>query len=173
MMREAREYLDQLIWERREDYASLSRMIGRNPSYIQQFIKRGTPKRLNEDDRAALARYFGVDEAFLGGRRTAQAENGRFASSDVQDAARGNAEESWSKRSSRCFRFNPLYLCPVFPSDLEDLSMRSTEDASVAPAVEVGDLILLERSCAAASPAERVYVLRLDGKIVVGRVARM
>ena len=172
-MTEAREYLDQLIRERREDYASLSRLIGRNPSYIQQFIKRGTPKRLNEDDRAALARYFGVDEACLGRRPRAQAENKRFASSDVQDADRGNAEESWSERSSRCFRFNTLCLCLVFPSDQDDLSMLPTEDASMAPAVEVGDLILLERSCEAAPPAERVYLLRLDGKISVGRVAKM
>ena len=59
--------LQRLIEERGEDYAGLSRLLGRNPAYIQQYIKRGSPRRLAEDDRRLLARYFGVDEAALGG----------------------------------------------------------------------------------------------------------
>ena len=60
---DGRTALARLIEERGEDYAGLSRLIGRNPAYIQQFIKRGTPRRLAEADRRILARYFGVDEA--------------------------------------------------------------------------------------------------------------
>src|SRR3546814_15190480 len=63
----ARELLERLIHERRENYDALSRLIGRNPSYIQQYIKRGTPRKLSETDRRTLARYFGVDEQLLGG----------------------------------------------------------------------------------------------------------
>ena len=59
--------LERLIEERGEDYAGLSRLLGRNPAYVQQYIKRGTPRRLAEEDRRLLARYFGVDEALLGG----------------------------------------------------------------------------------------------------------
>ena len=50
-MIDARAALERLIEERGEDYAALSRLIGRNAAYIQQFIKRGTPKRLSEEDR--------------------------------------------------------------------------------------------------------------------------
>ena len=35
-----REALQRLIEENKEEYAALSRLIGRNPAYIQQFIKR-------------------------------------------------------------------------------------------------------------------------------------
>src|SRR3546814_14106736 len=63
----AREFLERLIHERRENYDALSRLIGRNPSYIQQYIKRGTPRKLSESDRRTIARYFGVDEHLLGG----------------------------------------------------------------------------------------------------------
>ena len=63
----ARIALDRLIAERGENYADLSRLIGRNPAYIQQFIKRGTPRKLDEADRHVLARYFGVAEQMLGG----------------------------------------------------------------------------------------------------------
>ena len=51
-----------------ESLASLSRMIGRNPAYLQQFISRGTPRRLDEDDRLVLAKFFDIDERELGAR---------------------------------------------------------------------------------------------------------
>src|SRR3546814_2493284 len=38
--------LDRLLRDRRVDYAELSARIGRNPAYIQQYIKRGSPRRL-------------------------------------------------------------------------------------------------------------------------------
>ncbi len=63
---EARAALDALIRDRREDYAGLSRLIGRNPAYIQQYVKRGSPRRLDERARRMLADYFGVPESALG-----------------------------------------------------------------------------------------------------------
>lgn len=65
---DVRTRLDRLIRESGEDYSSISRMLGRNAAYIQQFIKRGTPRRLSEDDRRTLAGYFQVSEEQLGGR---------------------------------------------------------------------------------------------------------
>ena len=59
MATDARTELERLCAERGEDFAGLSRMLGRNPAYIQQFVRRGVPKRLKESDRRTLARYFG------------------------------------------------------------------------------------------------------------------
>ncbi|MEM7525685.1 MAG: peptidase S24, partial [Pseudomonadota bacterium] len=59
--------LDELIRSSGGDYTSISRMLGRNAAYIQQFIKRGVPKKLDEDDRRQLAAHFGVEERELGG----------------------------------------------------------------------------------------------------------
>src|SRR3954454_18231006 len=67
METDPRAALAALIEARGEDYAGLSRLIGRNSAYIQQFIKRGTPRRLAEQDRRRLAAYFGVEESLLGG----------------------------------------------------------------------------------------------------------
>ncbi len=64
---DARLTLDRLIRERGETYGAISRLLGRNAAYIQQFVKRGTPRKLDEADRRLLARYFGVDERLLGG----------------------------------------------------------------------------------------------------------
>ena len=59
--------LERLIAERGDSYSDLSRLLNRNPAYIQQFIKRGTPRKLDEEDRRILARYFGVADNVLGG----------------------------------------------------------------------------------------------------------
>ena len=46
--------------------SGLSELIGRNSSYLQQFIRKGSPRKLEENDRRTLARFFGVNEAELG-----------------------------------------------------------------------------------------------------------
>ena len=60
MPNDPRKVLERLCAERGEDFAGLSRLIGKNPAYIQQFIRRGTPPRLGDDERGKLARYSGV-----------------------------------------------------------------------------------------------------------------
>ncbi|RYE02476.1 MAG: phage repressor protein, partial [Sphingomonadales bacterium] len=62
-----------LMDQQRRSFAELSRVIGRNPAYLQQYLKRGTPRVLAEADRAMLARYMGVPEAALGGRSAGNA----------------------------------------------------------------------------------------------------
>ena len=85
-----RSRLDALIASRGEDYASLSRLLGRNASYVQQFIKRGVPRRLSESDRRILSRHFGIAEHLLGG----PAEEGRAILVVTHDA-------ELAKRASR------------------------------------------------------------------------
>ena len=46
----------------------LSMLLGRNEAYLQQFVARGTPRRLAEDDRLFLAKRFLIDERELGAR---------------------------------------------------------------------------------------------------------
>lgn len=51
--------------------AALSRMLGRNDAYLQQFVHRGSPRTLAEGDRRQLAEFFGVPETRLGAPREA------------------------------------------------------------------------------------------------------
>ncbi len=46
--------------------ARLSELIGRNQTYLQQFIRKGSPRRLEERDRRTLAQFFGIAESELG-----------------------------------------------------------------------------------------------------------
>jgi len=56
-----RKLLLDLIAGRGSDLASVSRAIGKNHAYLQQFVKRGVPRHLPEDAREALGGHFGVD----------------------------------------------------------------------------------------------------------------
>ena len=68
MMSDPRQVIERLCAERGEDFARLSRMLGKNSAYIQQFVRRGVPRRLKEAERRKLANYFGIAEILA--RRT-------------------------------------------------------------------------------------------------------
>jgi phage repressor protein C with HTH and peptisase S24 domain len=61
-----RERLAVLARRQGSSLAALSRMLGRNATYLQQFITKGSPRKLEEADRRKLAQFFGVAEAELG-----------------------------------------------------------------------------------------------------------
>jgi hypothetical protein len=52
--------------DRRTSLAALSRMIGKPSGYLGRFVREGRPERLDDADRANLARFLGVDERELG-----------------------------------------------------------------------------------------------------------
>lgn len=60
-----RELLDELIAAKGTTYGQVSELLGRNMTYIQQFIKRGHPKKLSLDDQQRLIAYFGLPKDFL------------------------------------------------------------------------------------------------------------
>lgn len=162
--------LDRLVSARGESYAALSKMLRRNPAYLQQFVRRGTPRVLAEHDRKLLAAYFRVDEAILGGasaapdRRVAVRRLDVVASAGAgglvdRDAAIGM--ESFDRRF------------------LDRLGVRSTQLAmlrargeSMAPLIEDGDDILVDESDRRVGTEGAVYVIRLDGALMVKRVSR-
>ncbi len=62
----ARTRLLALAAERGVSLASLSALLGRNAAYLQQFVRKGSPRKLEENDRRTLAEFLGVDEAEFG-----------------------------------------------------------------------------------------------------------
>lgn len=165
---EAREALDALIRERREDYASLSRLLGRNPAYIQQFIKRGVPRKLDEEDRRTLAQYFGVSEAMLGGRDTQSEELISVPVLDVQASAGPGAFADHEHTKAR-MRFDPGWLRGM-KLDPARLSVIQVRGDSMAPTLDDGDDILVDLGDAGATVRDGIYVLRLDGALNVKRL---
>ena len=167
---DARAELERLIAERREDYASLSRLIGRNAAYIQQFIKRGTPKRLSEEDRRLLARYFGVSEESLGGPPSAGATQIAVPRLEVDASAGAGALGSDERTRSR-IAFDPHWLRALGATDPAALSIIEVRGDSMVPTLGDGDEILVDRGDAASRLRDGIYVLRADDALVVKRLA--
>ncbi len=175
---DARATLDRLIADRGENYADLSRLIGRNPAYIQQFIKRGTPRKLDEDDRRVLARYFGVPEDLLGGGATAAAPTvrGRGLPAVVSvprlalGASAGGGTLDEDERAAGVMAFDARWLrhLGVRP---QRVSIIRVDGESMAPTLSDGDDIMVDHDDDADRLRDGVYVLRLDGVLMVKRVA--
>jgi phage repressor protein C with HTH and peptisase S24 domain len=170
-----RQILDRLIAERGEDYAGLSRLIGRNPAYIQQYIKRGSPRRLDERDRALLADYFRIDERLLGGPAA--------PASPVPDdmllpvprldvgASAGAGSLSEDDRAEALFAFDKRWLRRMSHNP-DRLAIIRVEGDSMVPTLRHGDDIMVDSSDAAARLRDGIYVLRRDGVLLVKRLAR-
>ena len=175
---DARTALDRLIVERGENYADLSRLIGRNPAYIQQFIKRGTPRKLDEADRRILARYFGVAETMLGSPVPVGAPIPRVRGLPAvvavprlslgASAGAGSLDED--ERTAGVMAFDAQWLrhLGVRP---QRVSIIRVDGESMAPTLNDGDDIMVDHEDDADRLRDGVYVLRLDGVLMVKRVA--
>ncbi|KQN37531.1 hypothetical protein ASG37_10845 [Sphingomonas sp. Leaf407] len=145
----------------------LSRLIGRNPAYIQQFVERGTPRRLAEADRAILARYLGIAETLLGAPparewvavpridATASAGPGGLLGDDVADGIhRLDAD-----------------LLRALRVRAADASMIAVRGDSMEPTLADGDMILVDQGDRRGQSG-RIHVVRHDGLLLVKRLAR-
>jgi phage repressor protein C with HTH and peptisase S24 domain len=165
--------LQRLIEERREDYAGLSRLIGRNAAYVQQYVKRGTPKRLAEEDRRLLARYFGVPETMLGAPDEAPAERGDAPVVVPQyDLGASAGPGTWpeDERARSHLAFDAKWLRRL-AGDPRQLSMIKVEGDSMLPTLSDGDEILVDRGDGSARLRDGIYVLRMEGALMVKRLA--
>jgi phage repressor protein C with HTH and peptisase S24 domain len=168
---DARAALQRLIEERGEDYAGLSRLLGRNAAYVQQYMKRGSPRRLAEEDRRLLARYFGVDEARLGG----PASSGRPGLRPVPrldvGASAGPGAFEGDERADSHIAFDPGWLRRVARGAPDQLSIIRVRGDSMAPTLGDGDDILVDRGDGPERVRDGIYVLRRDDALVVKRLA--
>ena len=173
-MESARAALQRLIEERGEDYSGLSRLLGRNAAYVQQYIKRGSPKRLAEQDRKRLAHYFGVEEAMLGGESDAAPADARVPVRvpllDVGASAGAGASVD-GERARAHVAFDPAWLRKVASGGPDGLSVIRVEGDSMLPALADGDEILVDRCDGRQRLRDGIYVLRLEGALMVKRLA--
>ncbi len=161
--------------------AGLSALLGRNASYLQQFVRKGSPRKLEENDRRTLARFFGVDEAELGGSAgdpaSADYTGQRRAGADWVDVPRlglgasaGPGSLSGSEIAVGQLRFAASWLkrhglTPAMLSAIE------VEGDSMEPALRDGDEILVDRTPLALRAG--IHVVRVDDVLLVKRIERL
>ena len=172
MLNDPRVVLERLCAERGEDFAGLSRMLGRNSAYIQQFVRRGVPKRLGEAERRKLARYFSISESLLGG----PAEDEQVGTlvpvkrSPVRASA-GPGAIPYDEAGKPYFAFDEAWLKSLTASPSSRLSIIRVEGDSMAPTLNASEDILVDLGDCAERLRDGIYVLRADDALVVKRVA--
>jgi len=170
---DARAALQRLIEDKGEDYSGLSRLLGRNAAYVQQYIKRGSPRRLAEADRRLLSRYFGVDEVALGGPPAVAGRQGGLVTVPRFDvgASAGAGAFGGDDRAHAHIAFDPGWLRRIASGTPEQLSIIRVEGDSMTPTLSDGDEILVDRGDGASRLRDGIYVLRIDDALVVKRMA--
>ena len=169
-----RQVLARLCAERGENFASLSRLIKRNDAYIQQYVRKGTPRQLKDSDRRQLARYFQIPEAMLGGMPDDPlAEFGQLVpvTRVPVRASAGPGAFPADESSKPYFAFDPVWLKTLTGSPPSRLSVIRVEGDSMAPTLSAGDDILVDLADAGDRLRDGIYVLRVDGALLVKRLA--
>lgn len=153
---------------RGDSLAALSAMLGRNPAYLQQYVKRGSPRRLAEDDRRALSHYLGVAESVLGGdaQETAGFRIVRLAVS----ASAGPGASVDSEIILGTDTIDPALArrLGLKPGQAAIIRVRG---ASMEPGLRDGDHIVVDTADRAPGSRGRIYVVRIDDMMMVKRVA--
>lgn len=172
MWSEPRLVIERLCAERGEDFAGLSRMLGRNPAYIQQFVRRGVPKRLKEAERRKLARYFAISESLLGGPAEEDGSDGLVPVKRVSvRASAGPGAVVAGEAAKPYFAFDGRWLKALTGTAAGKLSVIRVEGDSMAPTLNAGDDILVDPADCAERLRDGIYVLRVDDTLIVKRIA--
>jgi len=167
---DARSMLAELAVEAGTSLAWLSRALGRNDAYLQQFVKRGTPRRLDEEDRRWLAAYFNVDESTLGGAaRLPEMVAVRRIDADAHAGAGGLVEDD---RNGGEERIDPRVVARLGVSPAT-LTMITAHGDSMEPLIHDGDALFVDMVDRRLSSRPGIFVIRLDDALLVKRVSRV
>ena len=160
---EPREALDGLISERGETYASISRLLGRNSAYIQQFIKRGSPAHLDQSDIALLALHFDVPVEVLGGKEGPTVGQRSIIKVPLLNGTGNDSRSQWRLVDAAwlgrlCDQPASVAILPIVGEAME-------------PTLCNGDEVMISRVRAQESVREGLYAIRGSSEIFVRRIA--
>lgn len=158
--------LEALMAQHGIGFAELSRVIGRNPAYLQQFARRGTPRVLAEADRQRLAEFFGVPDARLGGPKASGLVE--IARLDI-GASAGPGRLTDAEAARRPGELSPALLRQLGVRP-QAASMIRVEGDSMEPLLADGDEILVDRDRSEVRARGGIFVIRIDGALMVKRL---
>ncbi len=164
-----RRRLLRLIADSRTNLRTASLAIERNASYLHQFINRGTPRVLAEDDREALAEHLGCSPDLLrhdrSSRRAARPNTpplpGPYAAPkgysvvpeiDVRVAAGPGAWNDQPEEIKEAWLFADPLIHHEFRAKPDDLRMITVDGDSMEPLLSSGDRIMIDVSRQVPSP---------------------
>ncbi|VWX61201.1 HTH-type transcriptional regulator PrtR [Sphingorhabdus sp. 109] len=177
MSDDPRAHLEHLIRKNGHGFAAISKMLGKNAAYIQQYIRRGVPKKLDEEDRRRLAEFYDVEERLLGA--PAQRESHRSAPvtpdgllriRQLQVGASAGSGALADDEYAESMGFGRKWLRRL-GADPAHMSLIAVDGDSMVPTLGDGDDIMVDHSAASRPLRDGIYVLRMDDVLLVKRIA--
>ncbi|MCK8456984.1 S24 family peptidase [Sphingomonas faeni] len=163
-----RRALATLAAARGDSLAALSAMLGRNPAYLQQYVRRGSPKLLGERDRRLLSDYLGVSEAILGAPPEHAAEFRVPKLNVVASAGPGALVDGEIALGTDTL--DPGLARRLGLKDGQAAIIR-VRGSSMEPGLFNGDHIVVDTASRTPRAKGGVYVIRIDDAVMVKRVA--
>ncbi len=172
--REARGRLQEMARDKGSSLAELSRLLGRNPAYLQQYVARGSPRHLDEPDLRKIAEFLGISARQIE-TRPMPAGLAPFHGAAVEyraiprlplDASAGPGAVGSQEIPYDAHHFSRRWLREM---DLEgaDLSAIRVEGDSMEPDLRSGDEIFVDRNKRA---GEGIFVVRIGDALLVKQV---
>ena len=153
--------------------------LGRNDAYLQQFLQRGSPRRLPEEIRHQLAGLLGVDEQLLRAdagyrpvppRQTDEGPAGypplparlvHVPLLEVEVSAGGGGFDYVAEDTTAGWPFDRSLLGTIYDGAPDDLRLVIVRGESMTPLLEDGDMVLVNTADTQPSPPG-IFVL-FDG----------
>lgn len=149
--------------------------IGRNETYLHQFVNRGSPKSLNPKDAERLAEMLGLKPSELGGYDKADgslAAPVKYVSEyDVRLSA-GDGAFATEENVVRRWPFDSGFLSDVLDVRHGDLAIAEVRGDSMSPTLISGDRVLIDlRDKQISQPG--IFVVWDGHGVVIKRVERI
>ena len=187
---EIREKISNLIKEKRLSLAQVSVGIGKNVAYLQQYLKKGSPVRLPEEQRKKLALILDVDEQELTDLPIASAipahvagvseVAGKIASLfvkkddaiiDIIDATAccGDGIENLPEKVCGHWKLPAQEFKSITSSNPNNIKMLRVQGDSMQPTINEGDWVWVDVSNNYVS-SDGIYLLRMATGLAVKRL---
>jgi phage repressor protein C with HTH and peptisase S24 domain len=171
----ARGRLQQLARERGSTMSQLSRLLGRNPAYLQQYVSRGSPRHLDEPDVRKIAEFLGISPRQIETRPMTVGFGSFDGVGDDEyraiprlplDASAGPGAVGSQEIPYDAYRFSRRWLREM---GLEgaDLSAIRVEGDSMEPELRSGDEIFVDRN---KRVGEGIFVVRIGDALHVKQI---
>ena len=186
---QVRDFLEKTVKEKGLSLNALSLQIGKNPTYLFHFVKRHSPKRLDEESRRSLSRILDIDEQMLcdfplptnllqdklsslyGLFNFNKEKTTDFVALDVIDmngSTHGNFEEIKHNVIGHEL-LSPAVLNIYGVTNPKNIKILKVNGDAMEPCVYAGDLLWIDTSVTTAS-IDGIYLLDMPENVIIRRV---
>lgn len=186
---QVRDFLEDIVKEKGLSLNSLSLKLGKNSTYLFHFIKRHSPKRLDETTRRKLAQILDVPEqnlcdfplpvGLIQDKFSAISSLFNFAKNketdlcainviDMEGPAKGKFEQIKTNLIGQIF-MAPEVVTAFTSVRPENLVILKAAGEAMSPSINPGDMIWLDMSQSTPA-ADGIYLLNTAGDVVIRRL---